>query len=312
MKHKLGVIGFGQMGKNHARVIEKIDSLELIGVFDNNPNSFKDSPVTVFKNLDNLIDECDTLVISSSTNSHFKIFEYCLQKDKNILIEKPISDSMSEIQAIKELVKKTNKFVKIGLLEKYNPVVEYLFSEKLKEVQYINIERLSPTNQINRNQENVLLDLSIHDFSILKKLLGSNFDQISFNFYFKKNYPKDHVNIVGTSDDLNVNISTSKLYQQKVRTVEILTNDSLFKADLIKNSLEITSSKQLSVFDNENSFGHIENATTAYPNIPSKEPLMSQIESFVNDISTNNLESSKTTFFEDLKLHEFLLSQITN
>jgi len=219
---------------------------------------------------------------------------------------------MSEIQAIKELVKKTNKFVKIGLLEKYNPVVEYLFSEKLKEVQYINIQRLSPTNQINRNQENVLLDLSIHDFSILKKLLGSNFDEINFNFYFKKNYLKDHVNIVGTSDDLNVNISTSKLYQQKVRTLEILTNDSLFKADLIKNSLEITSSKQLKVFENENSFGHIENATTAYPNIPSKEPLMSQIESFVNDISTNNLESSKTTFFEDLKLHEFLLSQITN
>lgn len=312
MKHKLGVIGFGKMGRNHARVIEKIDSLELIGVFDNNPNSFKDSPVTVFKNLDNLIDECDTLVISSSTNSHFKIFEYCLQKDKNILIEKPISDSMSEIQAIKELVKKTNKFVKIGLLEKYNPVVEYLFSEKLKEVQYINIQRLSPTNQINRNQENVLLDLSIHDFSILKKLLGSNFDEINFNFYFKKNYLKDHVNIVGTSDDLNVNISTSKLYQQKVRTIEILTNDSLFKADLIKNSLEITSSKQLKVFENENSFGHIENATTAYPNIPSKEPLMSQIESFVNDISNNNLESSKTTFFEDLKLHEFLLSQITN
>ena len=70
--------------------------------------------------------------------------------------------------------------------------------------------------------------------------------------------------------------------------------------------------EQLKVFENENSFGHIENATTAYPNIPSKEPLMSQIESFVNDISTNNLESSKTTFFEDLKLHEFLLSQITN
>ena len=73
----------------------------------------------------------------------------------------------------------------------------------------------------------------------------------SIAFINKKNYLKDHVNIVGTSDDLNVNISTSKLYQQKVRTLEILTNDSLFKADLIKNSLEITSSKQLKVFENE-------------------------------------------------------------
>lgn len=310
MKHKIGIVGYGHMGKNHARVVEKIENLELVGIFDINHSALRSLTYPVYEILDNLLDKCDTVIISSSTTSHFEIFEYCIKKNKNILIEKPISTNLKELNEIEKMVNKTSKFVKIGLLEKYNPVINYLQTQNLSDIEYINIQRLSPSNQKNRNQENVLLDLSIHDFSILRVILDKNFDEIDFNFYFKNNSPSEHVDIVGTTDKINIVINTSKIYQKKVRKIEILTNTSLFKGNLITNSVEIIHSKNIEVLDSKKSFGHIENATTIYPNLEVTEPLYSQISSFIYDITNNQLENSKNIFYEDINLHKFLISKI--
>ena len=146
MKHRVGLIGYGAMGKNHARIINSIKECELIGVYDNNvQNSDKD--IVFHETLDSLIDSCEIIIISTPTNTHVDLLKLCIEKKKNVLIEKPLSNNLSEINEVKNLIKDSSNFYLIGLLEKFNPTVKFLKLENLNDIQNITVRRLSPINQ---------------------------------------------------------------------------------------------------------------------------------------------------------------------
>jgi len=307
MKSKVGLIGYGQMGRNHARILEKISEVELYGIYDKDNKKLKNLETKVYKSVDNLVKESDLIVISSSTRSHLELIKKCIDNNKNFLVEKPISTSLIEIKNIRNYIKDKKIYAKVGLLEKYNPTINFLISENLKNILHIDVQRLSPSNQINRNKDNVLLDLTVHDFSILKKLLGKKYNDVKFNFYFNNKYSGDHVNIIGQSKFLNIAISTSKIFQQKVRTIDVLTDKALYKANLLNNTIEIVSLNEISPFERVGSIGHIENVNTSYPNIEYVEPLYSQMIDFLNEIKTNSFQKNKKEFEQDLILHEYLI-----
>ena len=122
---------------------------------------------------------------------------------KKIYLSKTYSLNKKELYEINDLVK-NKTFIKIGLLEKYNPAVQFLLNEDLdsEEINSIYIQRLSPSDQVNRNKDHVLLDLSIHDFDILNNFLKKNFMILIFNF-FTKMETNDHVDIIGKSKNIN-------------------------------------------------------------------------------------------------------------
>ena len=309
MKHRVGLIGYGAMGKNHARIINSIKECELIGVYDNNiQNSDKD--IVFHETLDSLIDSCEIIIISTPTNTHVDLLKLCIEKKKNVLIEKPLSNNLSEINEVKNLIKDSSNFYLIGLLEKFNPTVKFLKLENLNNIQNITVRRLSPLNQTNRNEDNVLLDLTIHDFSILKELLGLDLDKLNFEFFFKEDSESNHVDIFGKYKKSNIVITTSKIYQKKVRSIELLTTKKLYVCNLIQNSVEIISNDEISMISKNKNYGHIENSQISYPVIQNVEPLLSQFRYFLEDIETNDCKNNHKLFLEDISMHEYLINKI--
>ena len=47
MSHKIGLIGYGHMGKNHARVINKNENAELVGIYDEKSENIVKYNITV-------------------------------------------------------------------------------------------------------------------------------------------------------------------------------------------------------------------------------------------------------------------------
>ena len=312
MNHKVGLVGFGQMGRNHARVLSKISEIDLIRVYDTNLDKVNKSEYPVASSLEEISNLSETIVIASSSETHFDLIQYFSEQKKNILVEKPISLKINEIESIYNISEKYNNYIKVGLLEKYNPTINFISKQNLTNFLHINIERLSPVNQTNRNSDNVLLDLTIHDFCILKMITRKKLDEIKFDFYFNKSHPSDHVNIIGHTESFSVSITTSKIYQEKKRSVEVLTQNSLYKANLLKNSVEISSLNDLSLYKNKDSYGHIEEIKTSYPVIEYTEPLLAQMKSFLKEVKFKNFKENRETLNQDLQLHKFLIDLIQN
>ena len=310
MIHKIGLIGYGHMGKNHARIINKNEDAELVGIYDEKSESMPKKVAHIFNSLEEIISNSDTLVISTPTISHSEILKLCIENNKNALIEKPISTNLNEIIKIKELISNSENFYKVGLLEKFNPAVNYLSENKIEDIEHISIKRLSPSNQTNRNSDHVLMDLTIHDFSILTKILKEKFVDIDFDFFFKESDPENHVDIIGATKNFNVLISTSKIYHKKIRSIEITTRNETYIANLINNSVEIISNNEISFLAQENNYGHVENTQTSFPVIENIEPLVTQLKYFLNEIDNGNIKKNHKEFNTDIELHSYLLKQI--
>lgn len=311
MVHKIGLIGFGSMGINHARVLDSLEEVDFIGIYDENVER-EVKQYKFFNSMDELIDCSDVIIIATNTKTHHQIVKKCMSMKKNILVEKPYSLDQKELYEISDLVKKNKTFIKIGLLEKYNPAVQFLLNEDLdsKEINSIYIQRLSPTDQLNRNKDHVLLDLSIHDFDILNKLFKEEFYDIDFQFFYKNGDEQDHVDIIGKIKNINIIVSTSKLSQKKTRTIVIYTEKQMYSLNLINNSLEIISHEGLEGLNTSVVGGFKEKLNTTFPIIDYSEPLVEQMKHFLFTIEKNELNENHKEFSEDLKLHEYLISKI--
>ena len=107
---KVGVIGIGNMGWHHARVLSLLKDAELVGVADPNRERGKlaidQFQCEWFENYQDLIPNVDAICIAVPTLLHQKVGLDCLQGGVNVLIEKPIAanelEAKSLINAAKE------------------------------------------------------------------------------------------------------------------------------------------------------------------------------------------------------------------
>src|ERR1700732_2919271 len=98
---RVGVIGAGVMGSNHARVLAGLPDTTLVGIVDPLPahrtRATELAGCRTFATLDELIAEgVDALTIAAPTHLHHEIALACIARGVHILVEKPIATSVEE------------------------------------------------------------------------------------------------------------------------------------------------------------------------------------------------------------------------
>src|ERR1039458_611004 len=94
-KTRLAVIGAGQFGKNHCRVIHESERAELAAVVDMNPEraaemaaAYGARAFTDFRQVTGLV---DAAVVAAPTTAHEPIGRALLESGIDVLVEKPIA-----------------------------------------------------------------------------------------------------------------------------------------------------------------------------------------------------------------------------
>ena len=97
-KVKVGIIGVGYLGMQHARIISYLEEAELKAVAD---SDFKKAleignryGVKYFQNYEDMLDEIDAGIVSTPTSEHFQISMNLLKNGKHVLVEKPITETI--------------------------------------------------------------------------------------------------------------------------------------------------------------------------------------------------------------------------
>ena len=127
------LIGCGRVAEKHLKAISKLKNLELKAVVDVNPESCKRllgsvkgfANVKSYSDYKQAIDEIKPAIVSVTVPSglHFQIAKYAMEHGSNLLLEKPMTMSVSEAREIYELSQKTGLKIAMGHIYRYLPIV---------------------------------------------------------------------------------------------------------------------------------------------------------------------------------------------
>ena len=148
---------------------------ELVGVCDLNEQSAKDLAselgVEAFLDHRDLLGKVDGVSVAVPTKYHFPIGKDFLEAGANVLVEKPMCESLDQAQELVDLAEKKNSILQVGHLERFNPAIGVL-REHLNQPRFIECERLAPFKK-RGTDVNVVLDMMIHDIDLVLHIADS-------------------------------------------------------------------------------------------------------------------------------------------
>lgn len=247
---KIGIIGVGFMGELHIKAYSKIDSVEIIGIYDADLKRLQEISnkygVRIHKNYSDLIEEADAVSICAPTVLHYNYAKECINENKHIFIEKPIAGTLGEAQELAMLSAKKEVKTQVGYIERFNPAIIKI-KELINGNKVINISarRLAPP-LTRANDVSAVFDLMIHDIDIVISILNSNPMNI------KAKGEKINSLVVNKAeadlqfdDEVNANIIADKTAEKKERKIEIICDDAVYVADLISREIWVNNRKNV-------------------------------------------------------------------
>ena len=234
MSVKVGVIGVGAIGRNHARIYSELESADLVGIHDADPNHAaaiaKEFGTEAVETLDELIERVEAVSISTPTVTHREIATRLLKADRHVLVEKPISDSVDDAKAMIDLAQERGLILQVGHIERFNPVMSQL-EERLDSPMFIECHRLSPFPKRSLDI-GVVLDLMIHDLEIVLHLVNSpvaSIDSVGIPVLTRR---EDIANArIRFESGCVANITASRISPEKMRKIRVFQSDAYLSLD---------------------------------------------------------------------------------
>jgi predicted dehydrogenase len=172
MKARIAVIGAGHLGNYHAQKIAADGRATLVAIVD--PVEEKRAKIAsqhgakALATIHELAD-VDGVIIAAPTKLHSALAHEALERGWHVLVEKPITATLAEAQALIAAADKRGKVLQVGHTERFNPAVSAALAIADKPG-YIVAERLAPFSGRSTDVD-VILDLMIHDLDIIAALV---------------------------------------------------------------------------------------------------------------------------------------------
>ncbi|MGC9061122.1 MAG: Gfo/Idh/MocA family oxidoreductase [Thermoplasmata archaeon] len=292
---KIGVIGTGVMGQNHARVISTLEKdAVLVAVSDIDENTGKKVAERFgaeyhkdYRELKNLV---DAVVIATPTKTHHEIAIEMLNAGKHVLVEKPIALDIEKAERMVEVANSQGVVLAVGHIERHNPVVKFAktaFEKKqFGELNTMLSKRISPY-PARINDVGVVKDIGIHEVDVQRFIANSEVESVSaYGGRANGGKHEDHASILlnfknGKTGYINVNW----LAPIRIRKIELLCTKVFVEMDYIEQEIYVSTS-QIMDFDGSNSFQYPVEYNLRQIFLKKQEPLRLEIEDFVNAIKS--------------------------
>jgi predicted dehydrogenase len=308
---RVGVIGIGNMGWHHARVLSLLKDAELVGVAD--PNPLRGQLATEqfgcrwFPSYRELLPEVEAVCIAVPTLLHHPVGLACLGQGRHVLIEKPIAASQEEASDLIAAAERAGVLLQVGHIERFNPA----FRELLKvvaneEVVVLEARRHSP-NPDRANDVSVVLDLMIHDIDLLLELAGAPVARLAAAGGRSAEGPIDYVNAtLAFTNGVVASLTASKMAHRKIRSLSAHCRSSLVETDFLNRTLHIHRRAHQSVSADHGELVYRSDGVIEEVSTTSIEPLYAELEHFLACVrgeespAVDGLQASRALLLADL------------
>ncbi len=241
-KLRVGVVGVGHIGSNHARLYAQQTSAEFTVIYDTDRAKAEqmaaEHGVRVAGSLAEFLEQVDAASIATPTSSHFEVTRQLLERGKHALVEKPIADNPAEATELARMAADRKLVLQVGHVERFNPVLSAL-EQRLTRPRFIEAHRLSPYP--NRSTDiGVVLDLMIHDLEIILHLVRSPVQTVDAVGVPVLSRGEDIANArIRFENGCVANITSSRISPERMRKIRVFQEDAYLSLDYQNQSGEI-------------------------------------------------------------------------
>ena len=238
---RLGVVGVGHLGKHHARIAAGVAGARLTAVADTQRDravaAAAAAGAKVFEDYRDLFGQVDAVTVAAPTEKHHEIALAFLERGVSVLVEKPITRSLTEADALIAAAKQSGVTLATGHTERYNPAVAAVMP-LVSTPRFIEVHRLGvfPDRSLDID---VVFDLMIHDLDIILALVKSEVSAI------------EAVGVPVLTDKFDIanarlrfasgciaNVTASRISRERVRKIRFFQPDAYISIDYAEQSVE--------------------------------------------------------------------------
>lgn len=241
-KVRVGIIGVGYLGTQHARILSYLEEAELKGVadvdFQKAVQIGNRHGVNYYQNYEDMLDEIDAAIVSTPTSEHFAISMNLLRRGKSVLVEKPITETVEEAEELVDLARRNGLILQVGHLERFNPAVEVV-ETLIREPRFIEVQRLGSFSARSLDID-VVLDLMIHDLDIITAMVK---DEVSVIRASGIHVLSEKIDIANARLEFKTGcvatLTASRVHQGKVRKLRIFEPTVYYSIDYIDQEVKV-------------------------------------------------------------------------
>jgi predicted dehydrogenase len=290
---KVGVLGAGHLGKIHLRLLAQSEKYELVGFFDpfteNAAKVAKESGSILFSSIEELIDAVDVVDIVTPTLSHFDCAKLAIKKGRHIFIEKPITRSVLEAEAIKTLASQYHVQGQVGHVERFNPAFTAV-KEMIGDPMFIEAHRLAEFNPRGTDVP-VVLDLMIHDIDIILSVVKSKVKNVHASGIAVISDTPDIANArIEFENGCVANLTASRISMKNMRKSRFFQKDAYISVDFLEKKSEIVRMKDVPETPDEfamilqNAEGVKKQIYFDNPEVENNNAILDELETFADAI----------------------------
>jgi predicted dehydrogenase len=275
-KVRLAVVGVGQFGRNHCRVIRESGRAELAAAVDvvaeragEAASTYGAQALTDFRELAGRVDGA---VVAVPTSLHEPIGCALLEAGIDVLVEKPVAPDLASADRLLEAAERSDRMLQVGHLERFNPAVAEMERRATLPL-FFEIHRMNVFSPRSLDVD-VVLDLMIHDVDIVLSLARAEPSEIRAAGISILSPKVDIANVrLQFPNGCVANLTASRVSTERVRKLRLFQPGQYLSLDYARQDLAI-----FSVTRGQIGF---EQAS-----ITKMEPLQLQLEAFLDSIET--------------------------
>lgn len=304
---KAAVVGAGYWGPNLIRTLVSQRSLEGVVVCDKDPKRLemiktRFPSVDVSADLDHVLSDraVEAVLIATPISTHGPLGKRALQAKKHVFIEKPLAGSKTEAQMLVDLAEQNDRVLMVGHTFEYSPPVQktraVIESGDLGKIYFISMMRVNLG--LHQRDMSVIWDLAPHDFSILFYWLKETPEMISAfgRDCIQKGIPDVAFINVRFPSGVIANLEVAWLAPSKLRRTAVVGEKKMLVYDDTENIEKVKIYDQGVSFKDPETFGEFQlsyrTGDIVSPRISSAEPLMIEMEHFLDCIRTGKHPTS--------------------
>lgn len=305
MTLRAGVLGLGVMGRHHSRVLNQLDGVDFVGVYDpapNVPDEIEGKPVV--RELEAFLDMgFDYCVVSAPTIYHLEIARALAERGIHALVEKPVASDTASAEELVKLFADAKLVGGVGHIERYNPALQSarqrIEDGLIGEIYQIATRRQGPfPGRI--ADVGVVKDLASHDIDLTAWV--SQQDYVTINARTAHRSGRDHEDMVLAVGTLSGGAITSHtvnwLTPFKERTTVISGEFGALVADTLTADLTHYQNGVIEhTWDRVSNFRGVSEGDVTRFALTKKEPLLAEHEAFRDAVLTG--DTSKIVTFAE-------------
>lgn len=234
---RTAVIGVGHQGRWHADKFKAIARSELVAVADADTERAAsvaaELGVEAVGDVAELVGRVDAVSIATPTPSHYDIVGRMLENGIHVLVEKPLTSTLEQAEALIELAERNGLILQVGHLERFNPAVMAV-APSVSEPRFIESLRIAPYKPRSLDVS-VVLDLMIHDIDLIHSFAGSRMvavDAVGQSIF------TDYIDIanarISFENGCVANVTSSRISLKTERTIRIFEASAYHSIDLFE------------------------------------------------------------------------------